>query len=419
MLTKNTADEGLGAGVLTDMQTSLEKLRVAEEEIRVQYDELQQNRSLEDQRLLRYQALFQSAPTAYLTTDEAGTITDANDAALRLFRRPADRLVGRPLGLLIDLRDRHEFRMAVNRIARQRGHEKWTVRTAEPLTGDAEITATVSAAPSESNNTELWWILHVAHTRQKRDALAEAVKEVTSLLAGAGDIDDLLITLCERGADIVDAAACGMLLADEDGNLQTLAASDQSAAALELFQMQHAEGPCYDAFRTNNVVIVTDIDGRTEEWPGFVQRARQQGLQSVISVPLRSGAAAIGALNVLNKRPNAFDDSDMLAAETLASLAAFGISFGRTLVRTQEAVHQLQHALDSRVIIEQAKGMLAERAGVEPSTAFHALRSFARNHNLSLHEVCRKFVDGQLPIEVLGLTSAASRHDANRAPDHR
>jgi GAF domain-containing protein len=285
--------------------------------------------------------------------------------------------------------------------------------------GDAEITATVSAAQSESNNTELWWILHVAHARHKRNALAEAVQELTSLLAGAGDIDDLLTTLCERGADIVDAAACGVLLADEDGNLQTLAASDQSAAALELFQMQYAEGPCYDAFRTNNVIIVTDLDGRTQEWPGFVRRARQQGLQSVISVPLRSGAAAIGALNLLNERPNAFDDSDVLAAETLASLAAFGISFGRTLDRTQETVHQLQNALDSRVIIEQAKGMLAERARVEPSTAFHRLRGFARNHNRSLQEVCHKFVDGQLPIEVLGLTSAASRHDANGDPGHR
>lgn len=390
--------------LLVQLQAKMEELRVAEHEILLQYDELLQNHSLEDQQQWRYQTLFDTAPAAYVTTDVIGLITEVNGAAQHLFQRPAERLVGTPMSVLIDARRRREFRLIANHLAFRPGQSQLHLWVRTPPDEITEVWASVSTGVAATEEPELRWILQRIEPQRGLDMLVETVKDLTTLLATAGDIDDLLTTLCERAVEIVDAKASGVWLADGNGNLQAVAASDKSTELLELLEMEYAHGPCIDAFRTNSVIMIDNLDHHAETWPRFVRLARKQHLRSVLSVPLRVGSEAIGAFSLLHNRLIAFGDRDVQIAETLAGFAAFGIRSGRAMDRTQQKVVQLQHALNSRIVIEQAKGMLAAQADVSPSMAFEALRGYARSNSRKVHQICEEIINGSLPVSELDIS---------------
>jgi len=236
---------------------------------------------------------------------------------------------------------------------------------------------------------------------QGRDPLARAVRELSIGPPGAHDDARLLTALCAHAATVVGAASCAVALADDRHQLCEVLASDDEARALVRLQVQHAEGPCIDAFRGGHVVTTDDLSRQTDRWPALTQPARRRQVRRVLAVPMRSGPHLLGALQVMCPAQGTFTPSDVLAVEALTDVVADSLLRERLMGDTLATVDQLQHALRSRIVIEQAKGMLAERTGVSLEAAFEQLRRFARNNHRRLHDVCRDVIDGRLDADEL------------------
>ena len=204
---------------------------------------------------------------------------------------------------------------------------------------------------------------------------------------------DLLQRLVEGVQLALEATAVGVLLEREGRRLAVTAASREDMRTLELFELQGETGPCYAAYARSEQVVVEDVEDFRERWPGFADQALELGFRSVHAFPLRLRGEAIGALNVVNESVTALSDKDIQLVQSLADIATIGIIQERTVSDARTLSGQLQHALDSRVLIEQAKGMLAERLGLSPGAAFERLRDHSRNHNVRLRELCRRVID--------------------------
>jgi GAF domain-containing protein len=244
------------------------------------------------------------------------------------------------------------------------------------------------------------WIGGRSHFGRERDSLAQAVRDLSRSVRDR-DIAQLLSVLCMHVSDVVGATSCGVLLANQQKQLQDVFAPDDEARALTLLQVRCVQGPCLDAFDTGDVVVVQDLSDHAARWPEYVVRAQHRDVHGFMAVPMRSGAQAIGVLQVMNSAPGTFTGSDVLAVDALTTVVADGISRERAMDTTQETVHQLQRALQSRILIEQAKGVLAERAGLSMSAAFEQLRSHARNNHRRLHELCEDLIEGRLDHDAL------------------
>ena len=234
-----------------------------------------------------------------------------------------------------------------------------------------------------------------------RQALtATTFVEIVDTLVGDFDVIDVLTVLTSRCVELLDAAAAGILLADKSGHLRVIGASTEGVGVLELFQIQNDEGPCLDCYNTGDVVINSDLK-RSSPWPQFAPESLAAGYPSVCAVPLRLKDTRLGCLNLFMSRPASLTDTDVALAQALADVASIAIVQDQA---TRDAVireGQLQHALTSRIAIEQAKGMLAERAGVDMETAFSRLRAFARNNNRGLTDVAESVVAGTVDVEVV------------------
>lgn len=226
--------------------------------------------------------------------------------------------------------------------------------------------------------------------------MVDAFVYLADTLVTGYDVDDFLHSLTERATDVLGAAAAGVLLSDRDGELRLLAASTHAMRTLEVFEVQSAEGPCVDAYRTGAQVVAPDFADE-ERWPRLIARAVDAGFSSALAVPLRLRDERIGALNVFSYKADAFDDQSLRVAQGIADVAAIGILQEREVTRARERVTQLQGALDSRVLIEQAKGVLRERWDVTADEAFDHLRGYARGHHVTLREVCTRVLDGWTP----------------------
>jgi GAF domain-containing protein len=239
------------------------------------------------------------------------------------------------------------------------------------------------------------------HDRLARDSLAHALRDLTSHAHRNSDITQLLSMLCTHAAAVVGATSCGALLASDRNQLRDVFGSDDQARALALLQVRCVQGPCLDAFDTGDVVVVRDLSDHTARWPEYVVRAQHRDVRGLMAVPIRAGAQVIGALQVMSIAAGTFTDSDALAVEALTTVVADSITRERAMSATRETVHQLQRALESRILIEQAKGVLAERAGLSVSAAFEQLRSYARNNHQQLQEVCKDVIEGNLDHDAL------------------
>ncbi|MEO7837160.1 MAG: GAF and ANTAR domain-containing protein [Acidimicrobiales bacterium] len=243
----------------------------------------------------------------------------------------------------------------------------------------------------------------------REDLLARTFVQLADSLVDDFDIIELLSTLADRCVDLVDASAVGILLADADGHLRLMAASSEQARLLELFQLQNEQGPCLEAYSTGEPVVHNDLAVATERWPRFAPEAIGASFKSVYALPLRLRTSVIGALNLFRSTAGAMPELDVSLAQALADVASIAILQDQAVRRSQIRAGELQHALDSRVVIEQAKGMLAERAGVDMHQAFGQLRSYARNNNRQLTAVAADIVGGVLAIDDLSATMAPAR----------
>jgi GAF domain-containing protein len=225
--------------------------------------------------------------------------------------------------------------------------------------------------------------------------------ELADTLVADFDIIDSLTILAARCVEVLDAAATGILLVDADGHLRVIAASSEQARLLELFQLQNDEGPCMEAFGSGLSVVHTDLRAALERWPRFTPYAVGAGYESVYAIPLRLRGNIIGALNLFRAEPGPLAEGDVALAQALADLASITILQAAAATEARERDQQLQHALDSRIVIEQAKGMVAEHAHIDMPSAFNRIRARARNMNIKLTDVAANIVDGRLDLESL------------------
>ena len=226
------------------------------------------------------------------------------------------------------------------------------------------------------------------------ELLSETFVELTDTLVADFDMIDFLHVLTDRSVKLLDVSAAGLLLADPRGELRVVAASSEAARLLELFQLQNDQGPCLDSFRTGQPVSAADLDAEVQRWPRFAAAARLSGFAAVQALPMRLRDQVIGALNLFRASPGAFAPGDVRVGQALADVATISLLHERSLRHSDTLNEQLQAALNSRVVIEQAKGKLAERLGLNMEQAFVLLRDYARNHNLRLADLAQAFIDG-------------------------
>ena len=226
--------------------------------------------------------------------------------------------------------------------------------------------------------------------------VVRSLVEMAGTLVDDFDVIDLLTGLADRCVSLLGVSAAGVMLASPAGRLGLAASSSEAMRLLELFELQAEEGPCLDAFRTGERVGPEGLEAGAGHWPSFAAAAVDAGFWSACALPLRLRDVTLGALNLLSVDPAAVNEPDIIVARAFADLAALSIVQHRVSVEAQRLNEQLTDALTSRVVIEQAKGVIAERAGTGLAEAFSRLRGYARNHNLRLTDVAQAAIDGTL-----------------------
>jgi GAF domain-containing protein len=212
------------------------------------------------------------------------------------------------------------------------------------------------------------------------------------------DVVDLLTGLADRCVSLLGVSAAGVMLASPEGSLGLVASSSEAMRLLELFELQAQQGPCLDAFRTGERVEHENLAAGSGRWPSFAAAATQAGFRSALALPLRLRDVTIGALNLFSTSRTPMDEADIIVARAFADLAALSIIQHQAAAETHRLNEQLSAALTSRVVIEQAKGVISERAGIQLDQAFSRLRAHARNHNLRLTDVAQAAIDGTLDL---------------------
>jgi GAF domain-containing protein len=236
------------------------------------------------------------------------------------------------------------------------------------------------------------------------ERISEMFVEFADTLVEEFDLVEFLQMVTTRASELVGSAAAGLLLADPQGRLQFMAASDERTELLELFQVQSHEGPCQDCFRVGAPVVNADLREAADRWPLFAPRAVAAGFRSVHAFPMRLRREVIGALNMFGTDVGRMDPDDVRTVQALADVATIGLLQERAVQKGVVLSEQLQGALNSRVIIEQAKGAIAQMRSCTVDEAFTILRDYCRNNHLQLSAVAHQVITDPSPI--LGLTTA-------------
>jgi GAF domain-containing protein len=245
--------------------------------------------------------------------------------------------------------------------------------------------------------------------------LTRTFVQLADTLVDDFDVIDLLTVLTDRCVELLGAAGAGLLVADGDGRLGVAAASSEQTRLLELFELQNEEGPCLDCFRTGRPVVNEDLAAGSR-WPRFAPKALEAGFHSVHALPMRLREVVVGSLNLFMAGPGPLSEADVSVAQGLADVATIA-SLQSQAVREAEALaNQLQHALNSREAVEQATGMVAQRAGIGLDEAVARLRHYARARGAHMGAVARALIAGALPLEALTGGPSLEGHEAGLEP---
>jgi GAF domain-containing protein len=232
--------------------------------------------------------------------------------------------------------------------------------------------------------------------------LARTMVALADTLVSDFDLVELLTTLSDRCVEILDVAAAGIMLTDARGRLQLMTSSNDTMRVVELFELQAEEGPCLECFHTAEPVVNNDLRALDGRWPRFAPVAVDAGFLAADAIPMRLRGQVIGALNLFRMTTGSLVADDVVIAQALADVATIAILQDRAGVEARALNEQLTTALSSRIVIEQAKGMIAERQRLPIDQAFHQLRKHARNHNLRLGELARQIVTGVISPGEIG-----------------
>jgi GAF domain-containing protein len=230
----------------------------------------------------------------------------------------------------------------------------------------------------------------------REQRLAKVFVELADTLVEEFDVIDFLQTLTERCVELVDTDTAGLMLNDQRGNLQVVAYTNDSTRLLELFELQKAEGPCLDCFATGQVIANVDLAASRSRWPVFTAAALQVGFAFSHAVPLRLRRQVVGALNLFSVERRALTEEHLAVAQGMADVATIGLLHERALRDQIILAEQLQTALHSRIVIEQAKGVLSAQADVGVAEAFSRMRTHARRTGEQLTAVAEAVVSGRL-----------------------
>ena len=221
------------------------------------------------------------------------------------------------------------------------------------------------------------------------------LRRFAAAMARQFDVNEVLYELGDGAMAILDAAGAGVSVVNEAGELVFITSTSQLVVDVERVQMEHQAGPCVEAFQRGEAVPVSDI-GELVEWPEYREAARRAGLSSVVGLPLALEDRRIGSLNVYDAKVREWTGSELASASVLADMATAYLVHAGELAKARQLTEQLQRALDSRIVIEQAKGMMSRDNSISVDVAFHLLRTFARSKNLDLREVAHRVVDSGL-----------------------
>jgi GAF domain-containing protein len=238
-------------------------------------------------------------------------------------------------------------------------------------------------------------------TVTREDRIVATFVELADTMIDNFDVVEFLHHLVERSVELLDCAEVGLLLANTAGRLQVMASSSERSEALELLQSQHEEGPCFECFHKAQPVFSEDLATEHDRWPRIVPAAIEAGIASIHAIPMRVRGESVGALNLFRSSVGRIDERDVTLGQGMADIAAVALLQERAMRETRGVVAQLQGALNSRVRIEQAKGVLAERAQISVDAAFAAMRAYARAHNRRLSDAARDVVEGSLDTREL------------------
>ncbi|MFI6044290.1 ANTAR domain-containing protein [Nocardia sp. NPDC051321] len=228
-------------------------------------------------------------------------------------------------------------------------------------------------------------------SRERR--LVEAFVQLADSLVEDYDPVDVVQELLDRAVDLLRVDTAAVLLAGQDGELKVLASTSEATRWLELLQIQAQDGPCVQSYRQSERVIVEDLEEARDRWPAFAKQALLDGFQSVYALPLRLRMDRVGALNLFSAGEEQLTEDDLHIGQALADIASIAILQARLLADHRTVNGQLQSALQSRIVIEQAKGMLAAHGDLDPEAAFDALRGYARRTRGRLPDLARAVVD--------------------------
>jgi len=243
----------------------------------------------------------------------------------------------------------------------------------------------------------------------REDRLVETFVTLADTLVDTYDVIDFLQTLAERCVELLDVSEAGIMLADDRGGLRHVACSSERMRLVELFEIQVEEGPCFDAFIRGTAVLSSVTEDLQSRWPKFAPHAYEAGFAAVAALPMRLRSQVIGALNLFSVNFHKLTYEDLQVAQAMADIATIGILQERSIQVGRAFSTQLQSALESRVVIEQAKGIVAEHNHMNVDDAFDLLRAFTRKHNRLLADTCRQIIDGSLQPEALVSASQSAR----------
>jgi GAF domain-containing protein len=250
----------------------------------------------------------------------------------------------------------------------------------------------------------------ISMARERR--LAEIFVEVADSLVEDFDVIDLLHRLAARCVELLNVSAAGILLVDAHGELQIIAASDEHTRLLELFALQHDQGPCVECYRTGTARTNINLSRPevTASWPRFAGRARKTGYLVTHALPLRLRNRVVGALNLFQSTPQPLGEADIALAQALADVATIAVLQQRTLAQSHVENSQLETALTSRILVEQVKGVLAERWNASVDDAFAAFRSYARAHQVRLSDLAARIISGDFDTLVIPAPARPGGH---------
>jgi hypothetical protein len=248
----------------------------------------------------------------------------------------------------------------------------------------------------------------------REEWLAQTFVEPADTLVADFDLIEFMSVLVERCAELLDSAEVGLALAATRGELRVMASSSERMRALELIEFQNDEGPCRDCLLDGKQVLNQRLDHSEERWPRFAPQAREAGFQMVHALPLRLRSDVIGAMNIFSPELRELSLEDVNLTQALADAATIGILQERAIKHGTDLAGQLQGALNSRVVIEQAKGIVAERRQVDMDEAFALLRSYARSNRKQLSDVARSIIDHSLAPAELHLVIAGQHVPTTR-----